>query len=68
MSRTINDERAFAAYRAELNRREEARRLARLDAIRNRLVRRFLTERGSWLFAAMSIGAAVGLLVERFVR
>ncbi len=63
---TIRQQRADAAHRAQLNKQDEQRRSARNAEIRDRFERRLLIDRGGWLWAAMAIGAAIGLLVERF--
>lgn len=63
MSQTIAQRRAWAAYRAEQNKRIEARRKARIEALRQKLVRRFVTESGGWVFAAACIGAAFAVLL-----
>lgn len=67
MNATIRQVKALAAYRAQLNKQEEQRRLARLDAIRERLLRRFITERNGWLFAAAATGAAFAVVITRLV-
>lgn len=65
MNHTLRQHRALAAYRAQLNKQEEQRRLARLDAIRHRLLRRFITDRNGWLFAAAALGAAFAVVLTR---
>lgn len=65
MNATIRQVKALAAYRAQLNKQEEQRRAARLDAIRERLLRRFITDRNGWLFAAAAVGAALAVVLIR---
>lgn len=65
MNQTLAQHRALAAYRAHVNKLHEERRLARLNAIRDRLARRYLIDRIGWLFAAAAIGAAAAIVFVR---
>ncbi len=68
MSQTFSQRHALALHREQQERTATSRRLNRAKRIRRHFERQVFVARGSWLFAAMSIGAAVGLLVERFAK
>lgn len=64
-SMTIRQAKALAAYTAEIRKQEERERIARLERARQRLVRRFVTERSGWLFAAAAVGASFAVVLLR---
>lgn len=67
-SLTIRQAKALAAYSAEIRKQEERARIARLNAARQRLVRRFVRDKSGWLFAAASVGAGFAIVVLRVIN
>lgn len=65
MNHTIAQQRALAAHNAEVRKQEERDRIARLERVKKRLIRRFVRERSGWLLAAASIGAALAVVLLR---
>lgn len=65
MNQSIAQAKALAAYNAEVRKQEERDRIARIERVKKRLIRRFVRERSGWLLAAASIGAAVAVVAQR---
>lgn len=66
-AQSIRQSKAIAAYAAEVRKQEERARIARLERARRRLVRRFVTERNGWLFAAAIAGAAAAVVAIKVI-
>lgn len=62
-ARTFCQQRAIAMHAAQRRKVLAERRKARLDAIRDRLVRQFVMEGGGWVFAVLAAGAAIGIVL-----
>lgn len=62
-SQTFSQQRALAMHAAQRRKLLAARRKARLDAIRDRLVRQFVVQGGGWVFAVLACGAAIGIVL-----
>lgn len=62
-AQTLNQQRAIAMHLAQRRKSLQERRKARLDAIRDRLVREFVMEGGGWVFAVLAAGAAIGIVL-----
>ena len=65
MNQTLRQQRAVAALTAEIRKQEERKRIERLNAARHRLIRRFITDRSGWLFAAACMGGAFVVVLFR---
>lgn len=63
MNQSIRQSQALALYRAQLNRNAEAKRQARIEAMRIKLLRAYFRDKSGWLFAAMVAGAAMAVVI-----
>jgi hypothetical protein len=62
---TVAQAKALASYNALLNQQAEARRKARIEAAKQRLIRRFVREKSGYLYAFLSAGVALGVVIVR---
>lgn len=65
MNQTIRQSKAIAAYRAQLNKSAEAKRQKRIEAMKTRLIRRYVREKSGWAYAFLSAGIALGIVIVR---
>lgn len=64
-ARTFCQQRAIAMHAAQRRKVLAERRKARLDAIRDRLVRQFVTEGGGWVVAVLVCGISGGIVLAK---
>lgn len=62
---TFSQQKAIAMHAAQRRKVLAERRKVRLDAIRDRLVRQFVTEGGGWVAAVLACGISGGIVLAK---